>query len=67
MSTEKKSAEEQVADEANRKALNPNAAKQKISDGQADPEFQENRERLTFDVENTRDGKTKASNVRRQG
>lgn len=46
MSTEKKSAEEQVADEANRKALNPNAAKQKISDGQAGPEFQENRERL---------------------
>jgi hypothetical protein len=46
MSTEKRSAEEQVADEANRKALNPNAAKQKISDGQAGPEFQENRERL---------------------
>ena len=46
MSTEKRSAEEQVADEANRKALNPNAAKQKISDGQANPEFQENRERL---------------------
>ena len=46
MSTEKRWAEEQVADEANRKALNPNAAKQKISDGQANPEFQENRERL---------------------
>ena len=46
MSKEKKSAEEQVADEANRKALNPTAARQKISDGQAAPEFQENRERL---------------------
>jgi hypothetical protein len=46
MSKEKRSAEEQVTDEANRKALNPNAAKQKISDGQANPEFQENRERL---------------------
>jgi hypothetical protein len=46
MSKEKRSAEEQVADEANRKALNPTAARQKISDGQADPEFQKNRERL---------------------
>ena len=46
MSKEKRSAEEQVADEANRKALNPTAARQKISDGQAAPEFQENRERL---------------------
>ena len=46
MSKEKRSAEEHVADEANRKALNPTAARQKISDGQAAPEFQENRERL---------------------
>jgi hypothetical protein len=46
MSKEKRSAEEQVADEANRKALNPTGARQKISDGQAAPEFQENRERL---------------------
>jgi len=46
VSKEKRSAEEQVADEANRKALNPTAARQKISDGQAAPEFQENRERL---------------------
>jgi hypothetical protein len=42
----KRSAEQQVADEADRKALNPTAARQKISDGQADPEFQKNRERL---------------------
>jgi hypothetical protein len=46
MSTEKRSAEEQVADEANRKALNPNASKQAISDSQAAPEFQENHKRL---------------------
>jgi hypothetical protein len=38
MNKAKKSAEEQVADEAKRRALNPTAARQKISDGQADPE-----------------------------
>jgi len=46
MSTEKRSAEKQVADEVNRKALNPNASKQKISDSQAAPEFEENHKRL---------------------
>jgi hypothetical protein len=46
MSKEKKSAEEQVADEAKRRALNPNAAKQTISESQTEPEFQTNRERL---------------------
>jgi len=46
MSKEKKSAEEQIADEANRKALNPNAARQTISDSQAEPKFQENHKRL---------------------
>ena len=46
MSREKRSAKEQVADEANRKALNPNAARQKISDIQSDPEFPKKRERL---------------------
>jgi hypothetical protein len=46
MSKEKRSAEEQVADEANRRVLNPTAARQKISDGQVDPEFQKNPERL---------------------
>jgi hypothetical protein len=46
MSAEKRSAEQQVTDEANRKALNPTAARQKISDGQANPEFQKNRQRL---------------------
>jgi hypothetical protein len=49
MSKEKKTAEEQVADEAKRRALNPNAARQEISDGQAEPEFQENHKRLKAD------------------
>jgi hypothetical protein len=49
MSNEKRSAEEQVADEADRRALNPNAAKQTISDSQAEPEFQENHKRLKAD------------------
>ncbi len=46
MSGQKRSAEQQVTDEASRKARNPMAARQKISKGQAAPEFQENRERL---------------------
>jgi hypothetical protein len=49
MSKEKRSAEQQVADEANRRALNPNASKQAISDSQAIPEFQENHKRLKAD------------------
>jgi hypothetical protein len=49
MSNEKRSAEEQVADEADRRALNPNAARQTISDSQAEPEFQENHKRLKAD------------------
>src|ERR1700733_3306508 len=36
----KRSAEQQVADEADRRALNPIASRQTISDSQADPEFQ---------------------------
>jgi hypothetical protein len=39
----KRSAEQQVADEADRKALNPLASRQTISDGQAEPEFQDYR------------------------
>ena len=48
MTTPKPSAEQQVADEAGRKALNPNpmASRQTISDRQAEPEFQENHKRL---------------------
>mgnify|MGYP003381653418 CR=1 FL=1 len=48
MST-KRSAEQQVADEANRRALNPNALKQAISESQACVEFQENHKRLKAD------------------
>jgi hypothetical protein len=40
MSKEKRSAEEQVADEADRRALHPLASRQ-ISDSQAAPEFQQ--------------------------
>ena len=45
----KRSAEQQVADEADRKARNPVASRQTISDGQAQPEFQENHKRLKVD------------------
>jgi hypothetical protein len=45
----KRSAEQQVADEADRKALNPTASRQTISDSQAKPEFQENHKRLKAD------------------
>jgi hypothetical protein len=43
---EKKSAEQQVADEANRRALHPLASRQTIADSQAAPEFQDNLKRL---------------------
>jgi hypothetical protein len=42
----KRSAEQQVTDEADRKALNPLASRQKISDSQAEPEFKETHKRL---------------------
>jgi hypothetical protein len=45
----KRTAEQQVADEAARKALNPLASRQTISDSQAAPEFQENHKRLKSD------------------
>lgn len=46
MTERKRSAQQQVADEADRKAQNPNGARQRIADSQADPEFQENHRRL---------------------
>jgi hypothetical protein len=49
MMKSKRSAEQQVADEADRRALNPVASRQTISDSQAEPEFQENHERLKAD------------------
>ena len=42
----KRSAEQQVADEADRRALHPLATRQTIADSQAAPEFQENLKRL---------------------
>lgn len=42
----KRTAEQQLADEADRKSLNPNGSKQTISDSQAGPEFRENHQRL---------------------
>jgi hypothetical protein len=42
----KRSAEQQIADEADRRALNPIASRQTISESQAEPEFQENHKRL---------------------
>jgi hypothetical protein len=49
MVVSKRSAEQQVADEADRKALNPLTLRQTISDSQAEPEFQENHKRLKAD------------------
>jgi hypothetical protein len=45
----RQSAEQQVATEADRKALNPLVSRQTISDSQAEPEFQENHKRLKAD------------------
>jgi hypothetical protein len=45
----KRMAEQQVADEADRRALNPVVSRQTISDRQAEPEFQENHKRLKAD------------------
>jgi hypothetical protein len=42
----KLSAEQQVVDEADRRALNPLTSRQTISDSQAEPEFQANHKRL---------------------
>lgn len=42
----KRSAEQQVADEADRKAQNPVGARQTIADSHADPAFQQNHIRL---------------------
>jgi hypothetical protein len=46
MTNPKRTSEQQVADEAARKALNPVGSRQTISDNQAEPEFQENHKRL---------------------
>ena len=45
----KRTAAEQVEDEADRRALNPILSRQTIADSQAEPEFQENHKRLKAD------------------
>ncbi len=45
----KRTAEQQIADEVDRKSLNPIGSRQTISDSQAEPEFQENHKRLKAD------------------
>jgi hypothetical protein len=42
----KRTAEQQVADEADRRSLNPIGSRQTIAESQAAPEFQENLKRL---------------------
>jgi hypothetical protein len=49
MTKEKRTAEQQIADEADRRALHPLVSRQAISDSQAVPEFQENHKRLRAD------------------
>jgi hypothetical protein len=49
MSKEKKSAEQQIVDGADRRALHPLTSRQMISDDQAAPEFQQNHKRLRAD------------------
>ncbi len=44
-----RTAEQQIADEADRMALHPLASRQTISDSQAEPEFKENHKRLKAD------------------
>jgi hypothetical protein len=41
-----RTAEQQVADQVDRRGLNPTGARQTIADSQATPEFQENLKRL---------------------
>jgi len=46
MTKPKRTAEQQIADETDRKAQNPVGARQTIADRHADPEFRENHRRL---------------------
>jgi hypothetical protein len=45
----KRTAEQQIADEAERSALHPLTCRQTISNDQAEPEFQENHKHLRAD------------------
>jgi hypothetical protein len=46
MSKPKRTAEQQIAEETDRKSQNPVGARQTIADRHADPEFHENHRRL---------------------
>jgi hypothetical protein len=45
----KRTAEQRIADDAERRALHSLASRQKISDSQAEPEFEQNHKRLRAD------------------
>jgi hypothetical protein len=45
----KRTAEQQIADAGERRALHPLTTRQKISDSQAEPEFEQNHKRLRAD------------------
>jgi hypothetical protein len=47
--TSKRTAEQQIAEEVERRALHPLTSRQKITDSQADPKFDENHKRLRAD------------------
>jgi len=47
--TPKRTAEQQIAEEAERRALHPLTSRQKITDSQTDPKFDENHKRLRAD------------------
>jgi hypothetical protein len=49
MNKPKRTAEQQIADDADRIARYPTSKRQTISDDQAEPEFQENHKRLKAD------------------
>src|SRR6266498_4172644 len=52
MTKPKRSAEQQVADELERRALHPLSSRQTISDSQAEPEFHANHKRLSSLLKN---------------
>ena len=60
MTPPKRSAEQQIGDEAGRRAKNPIGSRQTIADSQAEPEFQENHKRLRAE-RSARDNKLKST------
>ena len=60
----KPSAEQEIENQASRKALNPNGFEQAISDNQAMPEFSENHNRLRAERQ-AREAELKAKTIER--